>query len=97
MQKKRVPKQIWDFGLVVESKILTRMARGKDRRTGYEEVTGQTTEVSEWLYFEFYDLVYWYDRPNKPYASDDVRRLAKWLGIPHCVRSACKHPRSVNV
>ena len=59
------------------------MARGQDRHAGYEEVTVQTAETSEWLDFEFYDLVYWYDRPNKPDASDDVRRLARWLGISH--------------
>ena len=33
IQKKRVPKQLLDFGLLVESKILTQMARGQDRRT----------------------------------------------------------------
>ena len=59
MQKKRVPKRLWDFGLVVESEILTRMARRQDLRTGYEEVTGQTAKISEWLEFECYDLVYW--------------------------------------
>ena len=72
--------------MVVESKILTQIARGKDRRTGYEDVTGQTVEISEWPDFEFYDLVYWYDSPNKSDVSDDIRRLARWLGISHCVR-----------
>ena len=57
MQKKRVPKRLWDFGFVLESKILTQMARGQDCHTGYEEVTVQTAEISEWLDFEFYDLV----------------------------------------
>ena len=63
------------------------MARGQDHRTGYDEVTGQTSEISEWLDFEFYDLVYWYDRPNKPDVSDDISILARWLGISHCVGS----------
>ena len=87
MQNKRVPKRLWDFGLVVESKILTRMARGQDRHTGYDEVNGQTDEISEWLDFEFYDLIYWYDRSNKTDVSDDVRRLERWLGVSHRVRS----------
>ena len=78
MQKKRVPKRLWDFGLVVESKILTQMDRGQDRRTVYEEVTGKTAEISEWLGFDFYDLVYWYDSPKKPDVYDDVRRLEIW-------------------
>jgi hypothetical protein len=35
MTKKNVPKRLWDFGLVYESELLSRMARGNDRRTGY--------------------------------------------------------------
>ena len=87
MHKKKVPKRLWDFGLVYESELLSRMARGRDRRTGYEEVTGDTADISEWLDFEMYDLVYWIDRPNKPDTSDDVRRLGRWLGISHRVGS----------
>ena len=87
MHKKTVPKRLWDFGLVVESKILTQIACGQDRHTRYEELTGQTSDISEWIDFEFYDLVYWYDRPNKPDVSNNVRRLARWLGILHRVIS----------
>jgi hypothetical protein len=46
------------------------MARGSDRRTGYDEVTGLTPDISEWLDFEFYDLVWWLDRPTKPNFTD---------------------------
>ena len=63
------------------------MARGRERRTGYEEVTGDTADISEWIDFEMYDLVYWIDIPNKPDKSDDVRRLGRWLGISHRVSS----------
>ena len=73
-RRKRVPKCLWDFGLVVESEILTQMVRGQDLCTGYEEVTVQTDDISEWLDFEFYELVYWYDQPNKSDVSNDVRR-----------------------
>jgi hypothetical protein len=34
-------------------------------RSGYEQVTGKTPNISELLDFEFYDLVWWWDRPNK--------------------------------
>jgi hypothetical protein len=30
MTKKRVPKRLWDFGLVYESELLSRTARGSD-------------------------------------------------------------------
>jgi hypothetical protein len=77
MTKKKVPKRLWDYGLVYESELLSRMASGSNRRTGYEEVTGQTPDISEWLDFEFYDLVWWLDRPTKPNFTDATRRLAR--------------------
>ena len=63
------------------------MARGKNNRTGYEEVTGQTPDISEWLDFEFFDLVWWLDRPNKPDFMENTRWLAQWLGVSHQVGS----------
>jgi hypothetical protein len=63
------------------------MARGDDRRTGYEVVTGQTPDISEWLDFEFYDLVWWLERAEKPNITDYTRRLARWLGVSHRVGS----------
>ena len=87
MHKKKVPKRLWGFGLVYESELLLRMACGRDRSTGYEEVTGETVDISEWLDFEMYDLAYWIDRPNKPDTSNDVRRLVGWLDISHRVGS----------
>jgi Reverse transcriptase (RNA-dependent DNA polymerase) len=87
MTKKNVPKRLWDFGLIYESELLSRMARGNDRRTGYEIITGETPDISEWLDFEFYDLVWWLDRANKPNFTDSSRRLARWLGVSHRVGS----------
>ena len=87
MRKKRVPKRLWDFGLVYKSELLTRMSRGSDKHSGYEEVTGDTPDISEWLDFEFYDLVWWLDRPNKPDVTDTTRRLACWLGVSHRISS----------
>ena len=73
MNKKQVPKRLWDFSLIYESELLCRMARDTDNRTGYEEVTGQTPDISEWLDFEFSDLVWWLDRPNKPDFTENTR------------------------
>ena len=87
MQKKKAPKRIWGFGLVYESGLLLRMARGRERRTGYEEVTNDTADISKWIDFEMYDIIYWIKSPNKPNASDKVRRLARWLSISHRVGS----------
>ena len=87
MQNKKVPKRLWDFGLVYESEMLSRMASGRYRRTGYEEVTDDTADINKWINFEMYDLVYLIDRPNKKDASDEARRLSRWLGISHRVSS----------
>jgi hypothetical protein len=87
MTKKKVPKRLWDFGLVYESELLSQMARGNDCQTGYEEITGQTPDISEWLDFEFYNLVRWLDRPTKPNFTDHTCRLACWLGVSHWVGS----------
>ena len=83
MTKKKVPKHLWDFGLVYESELLCQMARGMDKQTGYEEVTSQTPDISKWLDFEFYDLVWWLDRPTKPDFMDNTQQLARWLGVSH--------------
>jgi hypothetical protein len=57
MDKKKVPGRLWDFGLVHEGALLTCILWGRDGCTGYQEVTGNTPDISEWLDFEFYDLV----------------------------------------
>jgi hypothetical protein len=73
MMKKKVPKRLRDYGLIYESELLSRMARGSNRRTGYEEVTGQRPDISKWLDFEFYDLVWWLDCTTKPNFTDATR------------------------
>ena len=72
MTKKKVLKRLWDFSLVYESKLLCHMAQGTDKRTRYEEVTGQTPDISEWLDFEFCDLVWQLDQPTKPDFTDNT-------------------------
>ena len=64
------------------------IARGSNRRTRYEEVTGQTPDISEWLDFEFYNLVWWLDRPTKPNFTDHSRRSSPlaWHFTPSWIR-----------
>jgi hypothetical protein len=61
MQKKNVYSWLWDYSLVYEGELFTRMSHGNDSRSGYEQVTGETPDISEWLDFEFFDLVWWWD------------------------------------
>ena len=86
MLKRKVPKRLWDYGLVYESSILNFVPRGNNARSGFEIVTGQTGDISEWIDFEFYDLVWFYDQ-KKMDMNDDGRCLARWLGVSHRVGS----------
>ena len=47
MTKKVIPKRLWDFGIVYKAELFPRISRGKEKLTGYEEVTGQTPEIGE--------------------------------------------------
>ena len=86
MLKKKVPTRLWDYGLMYESNILNRIPRGSQQRTGLEIVTGETPDISEWIDFEFYDRVWFYDR-KKMEMDDTGRKLARWLGVAHRVGS----------
>ncbi len=82
--KRRVPKRVWDFGIVWECEILSRMCRHNNQFTGIERLTGDTTDISEWLDFEFYDLCWYWDVPN----DWDNPKIGRWLGVSHRVGSA---------
>jgi hypothetical protein len=70
-----VPPCLWNYGLVYETNILNRIPRGQQQRTGIEIVTGATPDISEWIDFEFYDQVCYYDQ-KKIEIDGSGRRLA---------------------
>ena len=72
--ERRVPPRLWDYGLVYEANILSRIPRGREQ-TGIEMVTGETPDISEWVDFEFYDRVWYYDQ-KKIEIDGSGRRLA---------------------
>jgi hypothetical protein len=79
MVRKKVPRRLWDYGLIYEAGILNRIPRGNSGRTGLEIVTGETPDISEWVDFEFYDRVWFYD--HKKIEMDSTgKKLARWLG-----------------
>jgi hypothetical protein len=88
MSTKNVPKRLWDFGLVHEARILSMIARGSDGIPGLEKLTGDTIDITEYLDFDFYDLVWFHDEP----AQNSGPKLGRWLGVSHRVGSAlCYH------
>jgi hypothetical protein len=66
-----------------QSEIMSRIASGRDGRTGIERITGETPDISEWLDFDICDLVWIWDNPN----AVENPRLGRWLGVAHRVGS----------
>ena len=86
-RKKNVPPRLWDWGAKHAAKLMQFLPRPDlDMRTGFEEVTGQTPDISEYLDFEFYDLV-WYYKEKHPSVDQESRALGRWLGVAHRVGS----------
>ena len=83
MSTNKIPRRLWDYGLVYESEIMSRTARGEDKRTGIERITGDTPDISEWLDFEFYSPVWFWDNPDA--AENPV--VGRWLGVAHRIGS----------
>ena len=83
-RNKDIPNRLWDYSLMYETELFNLIARGNDKRTGYERVTGDTPDISEYLDYEFYDWVYYWDMPG----DIDNPKIGRWLGISHRVGSA---------
>jgi hypothetical protein len=62
---------------------MSRIASGQDGRTGVEHITGETSDISEWLDFDIYDVVWIWDNPK----AEADPRLARWLGVAHRIGS----------
>ena len=74
---------MWDYHIVWEAQIYSRTVR-RDHNTPLEALTGDTIDISEWIEFEFYDLIiYWDDRKN-----DTKQSIGRWLGPSHHIGSA---------
>ena len=86
MRSSQVPPRLWDYGLVYIAEIQSILARGPDFRTGIECLTGDNVDISEWLDFDFYERVWYWDQ-KKMDMTDEQARIGRWLGIAHRVGS----------
>ena len=83
MNKKAIPKRLWDFGpvWVCETGNMTvSSSRYANGRTALEIITGETPDISEYLDFGFYDWVTY--RAN---AGLGELSIGRWLGVSHKV------------
>ena len=91
MVRNRVPKKLWDYGIVWISEIhsMTHTSAGNRLKGAIplERVTGDTVDISEYLDFGFYDKV-WY----KDNAGLSPAKPGRWLGVSHRTgRLMCYH------
>jgi hypothetical protein len=83
MVKRKVPKRLWDYGIVWACEIMSLTSNSVfslDGRTPVEQITGETPDISEYLDFGFYDWV-WY----KENAGLGENKVGRWLGVSHRV------------
>ena len=59
MDRRRVSKRLWGFGLLLWEEVLSMAAQGADGRTGHKQVTGETPDILDWLDFSFFDLIHY--------------------------------------
>jgi hypothetical protein len=86
MRESQIPSRLWDYGLVYVAEVQSLLARGNDNRPGIEKIMGQTVDISEWLDFDFYERVWYWDQKKMDMAGKQAR-LGRWLGIAHRVGS----------
>lgn len=83
--KNNVPTRLWDYALIYDAEILSRTVTKHGERTGYEKITGDTPDISEWCDFAFYQFVWYWDTPKPP--EEKGSKLGRWLGVSHRIGS----------
>ena len=79
-----MPWRLWDYALVWCTKILSRTHNLKSGRTGIERLTGDTPDISEWIDFDLYDRVWFWDMPGK----EENPKPGRWLGVSNRIGGA---------
>ena len=86
MARRNVPLRLWCFvaEYIADIMCLTATPLAKlQGRTSYEFIFGHTPDISEFIEFEFYDWVwYWDTEADYP---EEKKRLGRWLGVAHRV------------
>jgi ribosomal protein L15 len=78
-QRMNIPPKLWDYSMVHITKLMNFTARGQNGRTGHEEITGETPDISEYVDFDFYDWVWYWDTPDK----ENSPKIGHWLSPLH--------------
>ena len=71
MVSKNCPLRVWKFGLKHAAKVIHMIPSVKlNGRTDIEALTGETPYISEYVDFDFYDLVWYHTRKNPSLSKD---------------------------
>ena len=82
MRSKHMPKVLWDYGMSYECDIISRTHSEVGSGCGLERISGDSIDISDFLDFELYDPVYYWDEQMK------IESIGRWLGVAHHVGSA---------
>ena len=86
MDRKRVPEALWDFGITYTTDVRQVISRPNlDYRSAIEVLTGNTPDISNFLDFEFYQWIKYFDPAAFPSSRE---MLGRWLGHAHGVGEA---------
>ncbi len=88
MTQSSTPLCLWDYCCKHVVELRNRTARPLPQlngRTPYEILTGNTPDISEFLEFVWYQLVWYYETQVFP---NQTRLPARWLGVAHRVGQA---------
>ncbi|MGH3055661.1 MAG: hypothetical protein ACRDL7_11860, partial [Gaiellaceae bacterium] len=88
MTRTRTPKSLWDYCMsyVCDTRCIT--AHGNyslHGRTPYEYVTGNTPDISEYVEFDWYQPIWYFESADFP---NDRRLMGRWLGVSHRIGQA---------
>ncbi len=88
MHQTRTPKRLWDFcaKYVAELRCLTAQPLySLHGRTPFELVTGNTPDITEYISFNWYQPVWYYDSTTFP---DSNKHIGRWIGVAHNIGQA---------
>ena len=83
MMRKRVPRNLWDYGVRWTTQVMTSFstqAGGLMGKSPFQDVTGETSDISEYLDFVFYGHVSY-----KENSGLGMKAIGRWLGVSHRV------------
>ena len=88
MPRIKAPKKLWDFCASYSADIRMMTAHplySLQGRMAYEFETGNTPDITEYIKYDWYQLIWYYDSASFP---EDKELIGRWLEVMHQIRQA---------